>query len=281
MTNRRDSRRPLPLDGKTGPAPRISRNRAAAMVELALRGNPMRVVDSDAPTVVGPDACGARPMRAPETIDGRGRRWNAGMVAAMALAVPLMVAGAVHLVTQPERALLVELVKANSIALAQDVRPEHAIVAEPASIDSAPAIAPEPRASASAPRHTSAEQMLREADELRARSLWFAAEQMYERTIRARPRKAQALSAMVSAGLLRLDHLGDARGALRLLTAALRAHPEGALLEEAQWGEIESYRALGDQVAEKRAIEEFIKDHPSSLLTPQARERLRDWDSTP
>lgn len=229
MTNRRDSRRPFPLDGKVGPAPRISRNRAAAMVELALRGNSMRVVDSLAPT-----------LSARETVSGR---WNAGVVA-MVLALPLMVAGAVYLVTQPERALLAELARANSIALAPD----------------------------------GPEQMLREADELRARSLWQAAEQMYERTIRAHPRRVEALSAMVSAGLLRLDHLDDARGALRLLTAALRAHPEGALLEEAQWGEIESYRALGDQVAEKRAIEEFIKDHPSSLLTPQARDRLRDWD---
>jgi len=262
MTNRRDSRRPLPLDGKTGPAPRISRNRAAAMVELALRGNPMRVVDPPAPTP---------PAR--ETVI---RRWNAGTVA-MALALPIMVAGAVHLVTQPERALLVELARANSIALAQDIRPQRATGEEPMSLDSEQAIAPEPRTMASAPRITP-EQMLREADELRTRSLWRAAEQMYERTIRAHPRRAEALSAMVSAGFLRLDHLGVARGALRLLTAALRAHPEGALLEEAQWGEIESYRALGDHAAERRAIEEFVKDHPSSLLTPQARERLRDWD---
>src|SRR5215471_3816653 len=100
MTNRRDSRRPFPLDGKVGPAPRISRNRAAAMVELALRGNPMRVVDTEAPTERAREA---------NVLD---RRWSAGVVAAMALAVPLMVAGAVHLVTLPERALLVELARA-------------------------------------------------------------------------------------------------------------------------------------------------------------------------
>src|SRR5205814_5383751 len=92
--------------------------------------------------------------------------------------------------------------------------------------------------------------MLQKANDLRAQHQWFAATQVYEQTILTFPDRAEAYSATVAAAILLLDQLGDARGALDLFSSAIRTRPRGALSEEARWGIVQSYRALGDGASE-------------------------------
>jgi TolA-binding protein len=120
--------------------------------------------------------------------------------------------------------------------------------------------------------------MLQKANDLRAQHQWFAATQIYEQTIRTFPNRAEAYSATVAAGALRLDQLGDARGALDLFSSAIRARPRGMLAEEARWGVVQSYRALGDRASEKARLQDFIVLYPQSLLASRAQARLRELD---
>src|SRR5262249_23939572 len=63
--------------------------------------------------------------------------------------------------------------------------------------------------------------MLQQANDLRAQHQWLAATQIYEKTVRLFPGRAEAYTAMVAAGILRLDQLGDAKGALALFASAV------------------------------------------------------------
>jgi tetratricopeptide (TPR) repeat protein len=173
------------------------------------------------------------------------------------------------------------------------IQAEGSLVAAPAIVPAAEApeaavVAPptEPRhtrrvAAAAAPSVTgqTPQDMLQKANDLRAQHQWFAATQLYEQTIRTFPKRAEAYSAAVAAGVLRLDQLGDGRGALDLFSSALRARPRGALSEEARWGVIQSYRALGDRASERARLQEFVMLYPQSLLAPRAHARRRALDA--
>ena len=73
---------------------------------------------------------------------------------------------------------------------------------------------------------------------------------------------------------MRLEHLGDARGALARYRAAQQQLPRGALAEEIQWGIVEAERALGDREPERAALERFLRELPGSPLVDQAKARL-------
>jgi hypothetical protein len=202
-------------------------------------------------------------------------------VAAAALALPLtVVAGTVHFVRARQLAASSLLVSAGPLTKAErsDGAPPVASDETATSLPGVRIDENEPRAAAPAApvKRTGPEEMLRKANDLRAKHHWLDATQLYEQTMRAFPDRAEAYSASVAAALLRLDHLGDPRGALRLFSSAVRARPEGALSEEARWGRIESYRALGDRSSETTSLREFVSLYPNSLLAPRARARLRD-----
>ncbi|MCY1014902.1 tetratricopeptide repeat protein [Pyxidicoccus sp. MSG2] len=120
------------------------------------------------------------------------------------------------------------------------------------------------------------EDLLRKANELRAGGRWKEADALYVRVIRAEPASLASYVARVASGSLRLEHLGDARGALRHFQEALRLQPQGVLGQEARHGIAEAYRALGDAAAEARALESFLASHPDSPLGKTARARLRE-----
>ncbi|MFP2924666.1 tetratricopeptide repeat protein [Pyxidicoccus sp. 3LG] len=120
------------------------------------------------------------------------------------------------------------------------------------------------------------EDLLRKANALRAGGRWKEAEALYLRIIRAEPSSLASYVARVASGSLRLEHLGDARGALRHFQEALRLQPQGVLGQEARHGIAEAHRALGDSPAEARALEAFLSSHPDSPLATTARARLRE-----
>ncbi|GEN07045.1 hypothetical protein MFU01_20820 [Myxococcus fulvus] len=143
------------------------------------------------------------------------------------------------------------------------------------------AVAPEPIAPVkprmSAPSAAPApEDLLRRANAHRATGQWKAAEALYLRVIRAEPQGMSAYVARVASGALRLEHLGDARGALRQYQEALKGWPGGLLEEEASHGVTEALRALGDRDGEVRALEAFLARHPDSPHAVSARKRLQE-----
>jgi hypothetical protein len=83
-----------------------------------------------------------------------------------------------------------------------------------------------------------------------------------------------AYVARVAAGSIRLDHLGDARGALQLFREAVAARPGGALEIEARQGIARSWRKLGDRKREREALDELLQQDTSGPAAEQARRRL-------
>ena len=77
----------------------------------------------------------------------------------------------------------------------------------------------------------------------------------------------------MAAAALRLDHLSDARGALRLYRAALRSRPRGALSEEALLGVADAQHRLADG-AEADTLASFLERFPDSPEASRARARL-------
>ncbi|MCP3100581.1 tetratricopeptide repeat protein [Myxococcus sp. K15C18031901] len=120
------------------------------------------------------------------------------------------------------------------------------------------------------------EDLMRLANTHRAAGEWKQAEAVYQRVIRAQPRAMSAYVARVASGSLRLEHLRDARGALRQFETALRTWPGGVLEQEARQGITEAHRVLGNAAEERQALEEFLSHHPDSPHAVAARARLRE-----
>ena len=134
----------------------------------------------------------------------------------------------------------------------------------------APSVVPPP-----APRHPAgAQDLLRQANERRAQRRWRDAQALYRRVEREYPGSSPAYVAMLAEAALRLEHLHDAKGALALYRGALRG--PSTLREEAAFGVIECYHAMGRSSDEKRALESFVAEHPDSPVAPRARERLQE-----
>ncbi|HEY6879481.1 MAG TPA: hypothetical protein VI299_15750, partial [Polyangiales bacterium] len=139
-------------------------------------------------------------------------------------------------------------------------------------------VAPQPTATAAPakPRPaTRAEDWFREGNRLRAARRWKQADEAYGLAAQHATHEDSAYVAYVASAGVRLEHLGDARGALQRYRAALRASARGALDEEIRMGMADAFRALGDRAREREALEILLRDHPASALAEQARNRLR------
>jgi hypothetical protein len=296
MSTNSDVRFSLPLDAQHGPASRISRARAATIVRAAMNLEGESRVD----------------VRRPPP---RRRLWTrVPFLAAAALVVPVtVIAGAVRYVavhraatsalmisTQAPSPGVVPTHTSSPASEGKTMDPLAGQLVESAPVDpvvSAPvdpielglaatvgdarvAEAPRVRAGATVRRspipEATPQDMLQQANDLRARHQWLAATQTYERTSRTFPGRAEAYSAMVAAGMLHLDQLGDAKGALSLFTSAIQARPQGPLSEEARWGVVRGHRALVDSRSELAALQEFVTFYPHSLLASRAQARLRE-----
>ena len=129
--------------------------------------------------------------------------------------------------------------------------------------------------SASAP-----DDLLREANELRAARRWADAERLYTRVAReSAPTTSAGYVALVAAGGLRLDHLGDPRGALTAYRSARSAQPHGVLDVEARAGIARAHRRLGDRAREREALRELITAYPDEPAAERARTRLAELEA--
>ncbi|SEU09582.1 tetratricopeptide repeat protein [Stigmatella erecta] len=256
-----------PLDDRSGPARRISRQKAADMVRAAL----------DA-TTAQPSSTPPKPVR---------RRWpRAAWAGGSLLVTAAAAAGIGHLVATPSPAPPSTLnapvppapgppPEASRPVPLEPAPGEAPAAARGAALEAAPP--PEPARKEPRPAKVLApEDLLRMANAHRVAGRWKEAEALYQRVIRAHPGGMAAYVARVASGSLRLEHLGDARGALRQFQEAQRLQPQGVLSHEASHGLAEAWRALGDRAQEARALERFLAGHPDSPLEAAARKRLRE-----
>ncbi|WNG51531.1 tetratricopeptide repeat protein [Archangium minus] len=247
------------LDESSGPARRISRQRSAELVQGALAT--FQIETPPAP---------------------KRRRWSTrkGMWvtgACLALAGSAA-AGIWQWQSSPPAEPAPRMAVTNEAPAPAQVEPPPAPVKPPKAVT--PPSEPKARMRVAAAAATEPEDMLRQANERRAQGRWSEAETLYLRVIQSSPGTASAYVAHVASGVLRLEHLGDARGALRQFQQAQRMQPGGMLSEEARQGVAAAWRALGDEAQEARALEAFLAAHPDSLFAEQARHRLKELSST-
>lgn len=118
------------------------------------------------------------------------------------------------------------------------------------------------------------EDLLASANTLRGQRQWAEAERTYRRVLEQYPSSAPAYVAAASAGALRLERMGDARGALALLQDARRAQPQGPLDPELRLAIAEAFIALGRKDVARRELIDLADVHPSSPQAATARRRL-------
>ncbi|ABF87727.1 hypothetical protein MXAN_2930 [Myxococcus xanthus DK 1622] len=266
----------LPLDEGVGPARRISRERSARMVLTALEAGALV-------TPPAPRPLGKRPpvwlMAGALLVAGaaaaavwnftRSSRASTSQVESAALMGPP------RLGTESRRigSGVVDAAPSRLDAVSDEASPETPVVPAASIAEAEPA---RPRAPLASVKSAAPEDLLLKANALRSEGRWKEAEALYLRVIRAEPSSLASYVARVASGSLRLEHLGDARGALRQFKAALRVQPRGVLDQEAQHGIAEAHRVLGDRDAERSALESFLSTHPDSPLVPSARARVRE-----
>jgi tetratricopeptide (TPR) repeat protein len=272
-----------PLDGEAGPARRISRQRSAALVMAALEAGSREA--SARPRVPG--------KRPPVWLVVGAVLLTGAAAAVWALARSERVPESQLAQSQPEASLPESAAVAPAqAARAEPQAPSSAAVSTPRvpvmatpleglPCDSTPPAARKQRSETPKriPSTAAPEDLLREANAFRAGGRWKDAEALYLRVIREQPSSLAAYVARVASGSLRLEHLGNARGALRQFQEALRLQPQGVLAQEVRHGIAEAWRALGDGAAEARALEDFLTHHSDSPLGTSARARLRELSS--
>jgi hypothetical protein len=155
------------------------------------------------------------------------------------------------------------------------VRPSIPFEPEPPKRSSSPARAPSSRVVGPATKREPLTDLLREANRLRARGLWLEAERAYARVMRGRPGNSESAVAALAAASLRLEHLGDPAGALRLYESVTH---RGVLVEEALLGVARCHRAVGNGALEAQTLKLLIARRPQPFVLEEARRRLSELD---
>ncbi|MCU0671758.1 MAG: hypothetical protein MUE69_03080 [Myxococcota bacterium] len=276
MTEADDLRRALPpLDDGPGPARRLSDAETAAFV-----GNVMAAWEGPPSPNEGPTTSasngGTTSPAASKLL-----RFGLGGVALVAFGIGLGVVA----MRQPEPAPSavatigpIELLDAAAPELSATSEPSEAIEIDDEGdeprrvrrrrprVDPAPAMVAE-----------TADDLLRRANALRGAGSYREAERTYLEVTSAHPSTHAAYVARVAAAALRLEHLGDPGGAVRLYRSAI-AHG-GALDAEARAGLARAFARLGRDIDEAEAWRGLLARHPSSPFAGRARSRLAELEA--
>jgi len=246
----------LTLDDRSGPAPRISRERAMAMVETAMAELPP-------------------PMAAPRKTAGLTR----GALAAAAVVLGVVGGAAAA------RWYFADRTPAPPVAAPAPSAPAPAAKLaepepEPVTIEViAPAEDPaesNERSRSNTVEHAAPEDLLQKANRLRTIGRFRDAAQTYSAVSERYPKTLSAYVSQVAAASIELEHLGNAGRARRLFERALREHPEGALDLEARQGLATALRDLGQEKAEIAVLRQLIEIHAGSPAARRATERLHE-----
>ncbi len=104
---------------------------------------------------------------------------------------------------------------------------------------------------------------------------WSRAADTYKELNRRYPNEPEALSSLVSLGLIQLEHLNRPKAALKSYNTYLSRSPTGSLAQEAAFGRIMALKTLGRKSQFHKALEEFLKDFPGAIQTSRV-QRLID-----
>jgi len=145
----------------------------------------------------------------------------------------------------------------------------------------APIVVPQPEPAPSPGRSAAVDRraedvsgLLEKANALRGEKQWREAAAAYAHIVDVAPQSSESQAARVAAAQLRLDHLGDMRGAERLFREATQHG--GPLIEEAAWGLVDVRRAQVDVEGERNAIAAYLARFPSGAMAPNGRARLAE-----
>jgi tetratricopeptide (TPR) repeat protein len=231
-----------PLDGGEGPALRLSSTERRAVVEAALE----RALPARRPRFAAVQRWSRVASTAPSTsVSGAspsaGSRTTSGL-------------------TEPRPIIPVPDATAEVASVGEGASP-----ASSAKTDSV-------TERASNPRTGGAADLLKLANQLRRQGQWAEAERAYARVASNYGGSTQGPVAALAAASLRLEHLSDPRGALRLYQSAKKAP---SLAAEAEFGVANCYRALGDREAEMVALRRVTSAYPEALFHDRAARRLQ------
>ncbi len=253
----------LSADGE-GPAERIDAAAAAALVERAVDG-----------------ALPGGPARA-RTTKGKRAAWllAAAVVLGGSAAAAMYAALRAPQPQQPPQPQPPSAA-APAAAMPAPASAEPALAPAPSPAQPKPAPQSSARPSASERGARATEDLLQRANRLRGEGHYRAAERVYLRAAAQGAGGATAYSARTAAASLRLEQLGDPRGALRLYQQALRQSPTGALTPEIREGMAHAYQALGRASDEQRMLQALLAAQPSGPAAERARKRLQVLDAGP
>ena len=137
------------------------------------------------------------------------------------------------------------------------------------------ALSPATGSSASAsglPQASTPEALLKQALSLRSQGQFRRAADVYRKIYETSPKSAAGDAALVSFGELSLSSLNEPSAALTAFNSYLARG--GALSQEAAFGKIRALRALSRTAEERNAIEQFLRQYPSSPQSRVLRQRL-------
>lgn len=264
----------LVLDARPGPAARISKDRANAMVEAALDSAldaALAANASDLPNAIEP---AAHVSKLNAIVSHPAAR--AIVLAAAALLMLVGGAAAAKLVVQAFFAdEPAQVIPAPAPAVAVPA-PSKRAAAEPAIVEPEPAIeAPALVAPTREARETRApEDLLQHANRARTAGKFREAAETYALVYERHPSTLSAYVAEVAAASIELEHLDSPAHAARLFLHALRARPKGALDLEARQGLALALRDLGQTREEIAVLRSLVVAHPDRPAAARARARL-------
>ena len=143
--------------------------------------------------------------------------------------------------------------------------PDTRVIAEPVSVveEVAPPSDVEEPERHPAPRAT-ADELFDEASTLRRQGQSRRAARSYARLLTRFPSDTRAPLVAFELGRLRLDSLGDARGAIRAFRKSIAADPSSAFAQDARARLVEAYAAAGDQRSCETSRDDFLRRYPAS-----------------
>jgi len=120
-----------------------------------------------------------------------------------------------------------------------------------------------------------ARSLAQRARQQRSARNWQGAAATFTELIRRYPTSGWARTARVSLGLILLERLGNARGALAQFSAYLASTSVGALAQEASYGRIRALRRLGRRADEIQKLRSFLRLYPQAIQGSNVRRRLQ------
>jgi hypothetical protein len=260
----------LPLDNYTGPASRLPRERASAMVAAAM-------------SEWGAGSSGRESHTGPRAASGLAPRPAAWLPWAAAAATVLTIAsgvaaarfyfhtgdahGVVHgVIKAPLQPTATATVPAPTATQNQTQEQTNAVETPSLKSD---------KPGRSTPR-SAPEDLLQKANQQRAAAQFKDAASSYASVYERYPHTLSAYVARVAAGSLALEHLQSPKQARALFEQAMRDRPQGALDLEARQGLALALRDLGDSLGERKALRALVANHAGSPAAKRAEQRLHE-----